>query len=126
MTEPDDHSAERIEALETHIEELREKIARSQRLATAGWVAALAGALALVALIVGLVLFTPARVLAALAAMIGGVVLTGSSASSTAELERSLAQAERERDSAIDALGLEAERAPRARVIPFRSPLERP
>lgn len=128
MTDPDDHPAERIEALETHIEDLSEKVARSRRLATSGGVAAVAGALFLVALIVGFVLFTPARVLGALAALIGGVVLTGSSMSSTAELERALARAERERDLAIDALGLVAEDAPRppGRVIPFRSPAQRP
>ena len=138
MTDPDDHPADRIEALETHIDELSEKVGRSRRLTTAGWVAAVIGPLVLVALIAGLVDYSPARALAALAALIGGVVLTGSSTSSTAELERSLAKAKRERDAAIDALGLVAEDAPHApvrgtpdrgtpgRVIPFRSPSERP
>jgi hypothetical protein len=42
----------------------------------------------------------------ALALAIGGVVLMGSSRSSTEELERSLKQAEAERIAAIDALDL--------------------
>ena len=60
----------------------------------------------LLALIVGFVAFTPARVLVALALLIGEIVLTGSSKSSTEQLEGSLAGAERERNAAIDALGL--------------------
>jgi hypothetical protein len=98
--------AERIEALEREIDELRDAIARSRRLMTAGRVAAVAGPALLIALIFGLLGFSPARVLVALALLIGGIVLTGSSKSSTAQLEGSLAQAERERNAAIDALGL--------------------
>ena len=51
-------------------------------------------------------IYTPARMIVALALAIGGMVLMGSSRSSTEELERSLKQAEAERMAAIDALDL--------------------
>jgi hypothetical protein len=102
------HPAERIEALELRIEELSEAIARSRRLATAGRAAAVIGAVLLLGLTMGLLSFTPARVLVALTLLIGGIVLTGSSRSSTDELKRQIALAERERNAAIDALGLVA------------------
>ena len=86
--------------------ELREQVARSRRLMTAGGAAAVAGPVVLLALILGLVAFTPARVLVALALAIGGIVLMGSSRSSTEQLERSLERAEAQRNAAIDALGL--------------------
>ena len=106
MVDLDRHPAERIEALESEIDELRDAIARSRRLTIAGNVAAVVGPLLLAALVFGLIVFTPARVLVALALLIGGIVLSGSSGSSTAELQRSLARAEAERNAAIDSLGL--------------------
>jgi hypothetical protein len=98
--------AEEIEELELRIEELRESIARSRRLMKAGYAAAIAGPVGLLALVLDALAYSPARTLIALALLIGGVVLTGSSKSSTEQLERALQQAERERDAAIDALGL--------------------
>jgi hypothetical protein len=106
MIEPAPHPIEDIERLELHIETLQDSIARSRRLMLAGRVSSVLGPLLLVALTFGLMIFTPARVLMALALLIGGVVLTGSSKSSTDELERSLARAEAERNEAIDTLGL--------------------
>ena len=98
--------AERIEELELRIEDLGEAVARSRKLAAAGRICAVVGPILLLALMAGALAFTPARVLLALALLIGGVVLAGSSKSSTDELRRSLARAEAERNAAIDALGL--------------------
>ncbi len=116
--------AERVEELEFRIDELRDAIARSRRLMAAGRGGAGVGAILLLALMVGVFAFEPARVVFALALMIGGVVFAGSSKSSTEQLERSLAVAERERDAAIDALGLVAAGEPAAarppRVISLR------
>ena len=106
VDETDEHPVTRIESLELRIDELREAIGRSRRLAAAGLAAAVAGPALLLALLFGFVIDTPARVLAALALLIGGIVLTGSSKSSTEQLQRQLASAERERNAAIDALGL--------------------
>lgn len=101
-----DDPVSRIEALELQIEDLAEAIARSRRLMIAGRAGAGGGSLLLVALLLGLLDFSPTRVLVAVALLIGGVVLAGSSRSSTEELERRLARANDERNAAIDALGL--------------------
>lgn len=119
MIEPGLHPVEDIERLELRIEALQDSIARSRRLMLAGRLSAVIGPLLLVALMFGLIVFTPARVLMALALLIGGVVLTGSSKSSTDELERALARAEAERNAAIDALGLAPAEEPTAEVIPL-------
>ena len=95
-----------IERLELRIEELREAIERSRRLRLAGRASAMIGPALLAGFALGLVAYTPTRMIVALALAIGGVVLTGSSRSSTEELERSLKQAEAERMAAIDALDL--------------------
>jgi hypothetical protein len=106
MSEPRLHPVEDIERLELRIETLEDSIARSRRLMLVGRVGVVVGPLLLVALTFGLIVFTPARVLLALALLIGGVVLTGSSKSSTDELEGSLASAQAQRNEAIDTLGL--------------------
>ena len=93
---------EEIERLEIRIEELREAILRSRRLMLAGRAAAVAGPALFVCLMLGVLDFTPVRMIVALALAIGGVVLTGSSRSSTDELERSLTRTEAERRAAID------------------------
>ena len=95
-----------IERLELQIDELREAIERSRRLRLAGRASAVIGPALLAGFALGLVDYTPTRMIVALALAIGGVVLTGSSRSSTEELERSLKQAEAERTAAIDALDL--------------------
>jgi hypothetical protein len=95
-----------IERLELRIEELREAIERSRRLRLAGRASAVIGPALLAGFALGLVAYTPTRMIVAVALAIGGVVLTGSSRSSTEELERSLKQAEAERMAAIDALDL--------------------
>ena len=87
--------AEDVEELEFRIDELRDSIARSRRLMAAGRAAVGVGAVLLLALMIGVFAFAPARVVFALALMIGGVVLAGSSKSSTEQLERSLERAER-------------------------------
>jgi hypothetical protein len=95
-----------IERLELRIEELREAIARSRRLRLFGQASAVIGPALIVGFVFGLVTYSPTRVLVAFALAIGGVVLAGSSRSSTEELERALKQAEAERMAAIDALEL--------------------
>src|SRR5579872_1938736 len=97
---------EEIERLERRIEELSDAIERSRRLRFAGRASAVAGPALLAGFALGLVAYTPARMVVALALAIGGVVLMGSSRSSTEELERALRQAEAERIAAIDALDL--------------------
>jgi hypothetical protein len=95
-----------IEQLELRVEELSEAIARSRRLGLTGRALAVIGPLLLAGFALGLVAYTPARVIVALALGIGGLVLMGSSRSSTEELERALRLAEAERTAAIDGLDL--------------------
>jgi hypothetical protein len=95
-----------IERLELRIEELAEAIGRSRRLRLAGQASALAGPALLACFALGLLDYTPARMVVALASAIGGMVLMGSSRASTEELERSLNEAEAQRIAAIDALDL--------------------
>jgi hypothetical protein len=97
---------EEIEQLELRIDELSEAIKRSRRLRLAGQASAVIGPTLLAGFALGLLNYTPARMIVALALAIGGIVLMGSSRSSTEELERSLKQAEAQRIAAIDALNL--------------------
>jgi predicted benzoate:H+ symporter BenE len=95
-----------IERLELRIEELRDAVERSRRWRFAGRASAVLGPALVAGLVLGLLDYTPERVIAALALAIGGLVLMGSSRSSTEELARTLKQAEAERMAAIDALEL--------------------
>ena len=95
-----------IERLELRIEELSEAIRRSRRLRLAGRASAVIGPALLAGFALGLLDYTPARMIVALALAIGGVVLMGSSRASTEELERALKQAEAQRIAAIDGLEL--------------------
>ena len=95
-----------IERLELRIEELREAIERSRRLRLAGRASAVIGPALLAGFALGLVAYTPTRMIVALALAIGGVVLTGSSRASTEQLEFLLKQTEKERSAAIDGLEL--------------------
>ena len=95
-----------IKRLEIRIEQLRDAIERSRRLRLVDGPRPSPGPAMLAGLVLRLVDYTPTRMIVALALAIGGVVLTGSSRSSTEELERALRQAEAERIAAIDALNL--------------------
>ena len=66
-----------IERLELRIEELREAIGRSRRLRLVGRALAIVGPALILGFILGLVAYTPTRMIVALALAIGGVVLTG-------------------------------------------------
>ena len=97
---------EQIERLEIQIEELREAIQRSRRYSIAGCAGAVTGPVLLACLVAGLLDFTPVRMIVGIALAIGGVVLMGSSRSSTEQLELTLKLREGERIAAIDALEL--------------------
>ena len=106
LFQPDPPEVERIELVEDRILEIQEAIRRSHRLMLIGRAAIIAGPALILAFLLGLLEFTPARTIAAIALAIGGVVLTGSSKSSTEQLERALRDAETERNAAIDSLDL--------------------
>jgi hypothetical protein len=95
-----------IERLEHRIEGLREAIARSRRLRLVGLASAVVGPALIAGFVLGLVDYSPTRVIVAFALAIGGMVLMGSSRSSTEELQSAMKRAEAERTAAIDALDL--------------------
>jgi hypothetical protein len=100
------HPVAYIEQLEIRIEELREAIQRSRRFMMAGRTCAIIGPALLSCFVLGLLEFTPVRMVVGIALAIGGVVLMGSSRSSTEQLELALKRTEGERSAAIDALKL--------------------
>jgi Kef-type K+ transport system membrane component KefB len=104
MFEVDATPAAEIEQLEIQIEELREAVQRSRRLGMVGAVCAIVGPIVLACLALGALYFTPARMIVGISLALGGIVLTGSSKTSTEQLERSLKRTEDARNSAIDAL----------------------
>ncbi len=104
MFEADPKPAEQIERLEAQIDELREAIQRSRRLAIAGRACAFAGAALFICFMLGLATVTPVRMIVGITVALGGLVLMGSSVGSTKQLELSLKQTEDERNAAIDAL----------------------
>ena len=106
IRESDFGPAEQIEQLEIRIEDLREAIERSRRLMLAGRACAVIGPALLACLMLGLMTFTPVRMIIAIALAIGGLVLMGSSRTSTEELISSLKRTEAERSAAIDDLEL--------------------
>ena len=106
MFETDLTPAERIELLEERIDELRDAIRRSRRLAAAGRACLFAGAALVVCLVLGFAAFTQLRMIVGITVALGGLVLMGSSIGSTRQLERSLKLTEDERNAAIDALEL--------------------
>jgi O-antigen ligase len=97
---------EQIDNLETRIEELQEAIERSRRLMLAGRACAVIGPGLFICFMLGLVSFTPVRMIVGIALAIGGMVLSGSSRASTDALMLSLKRSEQERSAAIDALEL--------------------
>ena len=104
MFEADPTPTEQIEQFEARIDELREAIRRSRRLAVAGRAGAFAGAVLLIGLVFGLVDVMPVRMIVGMVAGLGGLVLMGSSVGSTQQLELSLKQTQGEMNKAIDAL----------------------
>jgi hypothetical protein len=94
--------ADEIEHLDVRIADLRDSVRRSHRLILAGRAGIVLGLVIFAGLLVGVVDFAPARMVVVIALAIGGVVLTGSSRSSTEELERALRLVEAERKAAIE------------------------
>jgi len=106
MVETEPTPAERIERLEAEIDGLAETIRRSRRLVVVGRICAVVGLAWLAGLLFGIVAATSLALLLAIALALGGVVLMGSSVGSTRQFERALAQAQAQRDAAIDGLDL--------------------
>jgi hypothetical protein len=104
MFELDPKQAERVEQLESEIDELREAVRRSHRLALVGRICAVLGPALLLGLLLGALDFTPVRMIVGISLALGGIVLMGSSKTSTEHLEQSLKRTQVERNTAMGAL----------------------
>ena len=102
--ESDPHSE--IARLEQHIEELSMRLETSRKYSGAALASMGLGAVLLAAAIFGVIQFDPVTLLAAAAALLGGIVLAGSNRSTRHELQAELAEAEAERRALIGAIQL--------------------
>ena len=99
-----------IVRLEAHIEELAAKIESCRKFILASQIAMAGGGIVLAAMLLGAVRFDPATLAAAVAALLGGIVVWGSNGSTAKEAAKELAAAEADRAALIEMIDL--------RVIP--------
>jgi hypothetical protein len=95
-----------IARLETRLEEIADALARCRKFRLAAQVAMTGGGLWLAAAAIGLVGFDPAAMMAAIAGVIGGIVMYGSNSTTAAELEAEMKDAEAKRAALIGVLDL--------------------
>jgi hypothetical protein len=93
-----------IVRLETHIEELAAKIESCRKFALASRVSMAGGAIVLAAMLLGAIRFDPAAMAAAIAALLGGIVVWGSNGSTAKEAARELAADEADRAALIEGI----------------------
>ena len=90
-----------IAYIEAHIETLHEAIARCRKFSFAAKLAIGAGAVWLTLVLLGAIPFVPYAVIAAMAAVIGGIVLLGSNATTWTQTESALQASEKMRADLI-------------------------
>jgi hypothetical protein len=93
-----------IARLEERIEALNDAIARCRKVSLASKIAIAVGAAWLVLTLIWIVPFVPALFFASLAALIGGIVLLGSNATTWTQTEAALAASEAMRRDLIEQL----------------------
>ena len=99
-----------IVRLEEHIEELAAKIENCRKFILASRIATGGGGIVLAAMLLGAIRFDPGAMAAAVAALLGGIVVWGSNGSTAKEAAKELATAEADRAALIEKIDL--------RVIP--------
>jgi hypothetical protein len=98
---------EEILRLEARIDDLAARIENCRKFVIAARAAMVFGVLVLVALVLGVIRFNPIAMVAAIAALLGGIVLSGSNASTQKQAEAELAAAEARRAEAIGGIDLQ-------------------
>jgi hypothetical protein len=101
-----DDPREEISRLEARIEELAGTIENCRKIIAAAKAAIVLGAALLIALIVGIINFDPMLFMAAVAALLGGIVLLGSNNSTAAQKTAELNAAEAQRAALINQIDL--------------------
>jgi hypothetical protein len=102
----DNDLRDEILRLEDRIDDLAEAMARSRRISQISKVAMAGGLIWVLATILGAIPFVPAAVIGALAAMIGGVVLFGSTTTTSKETLATMRAAEAQRAALIGRMQL--------------------
>jgi hypothetical protein len=92
--------------LEERIDDLAEAMARSQRISQISKVAIVGGLVWILATILGVIALVPSAVITAVAAMIGGVVLFGSTTTSAKETSAAMRATEAQRAELIGRMQL--------------------
>ena len=105
-TEPVTEPHSEIARLEDRIEELAMRLEGCRKYAAAALAAMGLGAVLLIAALTGMIRLDAVTVMAAGAAVLGGIVLSGSNRSTTRELEAALAEAEAARAALIGSIDL--------------------
>jgi hypothetical protein len=95
-----------IARLEARLEELADGLARCRKVKLVAQVVLAGGGLWLAAATVGIISFDPVAFMAAVAGVIGGIVLYGSNTTTAQELEAEMNEAEAKRAVLIGALDL--------------------
>jgi hypothetical protein len=95
-----------IARLEARLEELADGLARCRKVKLVAQVVLAGGGLWLAAATVGIISFDPVAFMAAVAGVIGGIVLYGSNTTTAQELEAEMKEAEAKRAALIGALDL--------------------
>jgi hypothetical protein len=95
-----------IVRLEEHIEELVAKIESCRKFILASRIAVAGGGVVLAAMPLGALRFDPAVMAAAVAALLGGIVVWGSNDSTAKEAANELASAESDRSALIEKMDL--------------------
>jgi hypothetical protein len=104
MNPGDPHDA--IERLEARIEYLAAKIENCRKLIWAGRIAVAGGGVALVAMVFGVIWPDLTWMAGAMAAILGGIVLSGSNSSTAKEAAKEMAAAEANRAALIGTIDL--------------------
>jgi hypothetical protein len=102
----DDDPHEGIERLEAQIDELSAKLESCRKFVLVARIAVVAGVVLLAAVLLGVLSFDPRLLLAAITALLAGIVLWGSNHSTADEAAQELAAAEAERASLIGSITL--------------------
>ena len=103
----DTETHDEIERLEAQIEELAAKRESCRKFILVGRISIAGGAILLAVLLLGLIRFDPRLLLAAITALLGGIVLWGSNASTAKETAAEVAAVEAERGRLIGELHLQ-------------------
>jgi hypothetical protein len=106
----DDDPRGEIVRLEEHIEELAAKIESCRKFILASRIAVAGGGIVLASMLLGAIRFDPTAMAAAVAALLGGIVVWGSNGSTAKEAAKELATADADRAALIEKIDL--------RVIP--------